>query len=222
MNGIQVGTPEAQALSDEFHMIMGYSIAAWSRVDAELFRIFQDCLGPLDQSAIIYYRTPGLDVRLGVTDELVKTTLLPSWERPGTRDPRIRAWRKLFEDFRKLLSVRRRIAHQPVHFAEVNGYADGYVEPGYFTALDLWLEIHVSKHERLRDSAAKLPPLRAVDLREHLQAVDALKERLASFYSDVLTKPAPTPSPPATPPAMDSCLKKDQPTAPRRRRSSRP
>src|SRR5579862_2470278 len=145
MNRIQVGTAEAQALSDEFHMVMGYCIAAWSRVDAELFRIFQDCLGPLDQSAIIYYRMPGLDVRLGVTDELVKTTLLPSWERPGARDPRIKAWRGAIKPFHDLLAVRRRIAHHPVHFAEINDYATGYAAPGYFTALDLWLEIHVGQ-----------------------------------------------------------------------------
>jgi hypothetical protein len=48
---------------DEFHMVMGYCIAAWAQVDDQLFRIFRDCVGPYDQSAVIYYRTPGLHLR---------------------------------------------------------------------------------------------------------------------------------------------------------------
>jgi hypothetical protein len=92
MNRIQLDTPEARALRDEFHMIMGYCIAAWSRVDAELFRIFQSCLGPIDQSAIIYYRMPGLDIRLTYTDEIVTATLLPKGKKPEAHDRRITAW----------------------------------------------------------------------------------------------------------------------------------
>src|SRR5207253_9378899 len=99
--------PEAwQKLRDEFHMAMGYCIAAWARVDDELFRIFRDRLGPYNQSAIIYYRTPGLDSRLSLTDEIVKMTLLSSWERPEN-DPRPKSWKAAIKDFRALLSVRR-------------------------------------------------------------------------------------------------------------------
>ena len=81
---------EWQRNRDEFHMLMGYCMAGWAQVDEWLCRIFVDCIGPIDQSAVIYYRTPGLDVRLGLVDEIVRTTLLPSWERPGSRDPRIK------------------------------------------------------------------------------------------------------------------------------------
>ena len=51
------------ARHDEFHMVMGYCIAAWAAVDEQLFLLFSDCVGPHEQAAIIYYRTPGLDVR---------------------------------------------------------------------------------------------------------------------------------------------------------------
>jgi hypothetical protein len=59
---------------DEFHRVMGSCIAAWAQVDDQLFRIFRSCIGPYDQSAVIYYRTPGLDVRLALVDEIVITT----------------------------------------------------------------------------------------------------------------------------------------------------
>ena len=65
-----------QELADEFHMMIGYCVTHWARVDDELFRIFRHCVGPNEQSAIIYYRTPGLDLRFGLTEELV-LSLLP-------------------------------------------------------------------------------------------------------------------------------------------------
>jgi hypothetical protein len=214
---------EAQRLRDEFHMMMGYCIAAWSQVDDELYRIFQDCMALRDHSAIIYYRAPGLDSRLGLVEEIVRTTLLPSWERPGNADPRIKAWKAVAKDFRALLSVRRRIAHQPVKLREISDYVEeGYAEPGYFTPLESWFEIYVSEHERLRDNAAKLPPLQIDDLRNHQTAVHRLKDQLRSFYRDVLIKhyeasPLPNhPSPPPNPP------KTDRGAAPRRRRQSSP
>jgi hypothetical protein len=64
-----------QELGDEFYIMIGQCIAAWAQVDDELFRIFRSCLGPYEQSAIIYYRTPGLDARFGLTDEIVRSVL---------------------------------------------------------------------------------------------------------------------------------------------------
>jgi hypothetical protein len=42
--------------ADEFYMMVGYCIAEWARVDDQLFRIFQACLGATaEQCAIIAY-----------------------------------------------------------------------------------------------------------------------------------------------------------------------
>jgi len=182
-------------LSDEFHMIMGYCIAAWARVDDELFRIFQDCMANTDQSAVIYYRTPGLDIRLKMVGEVVVTTLLPSWERPGKRDPRVKEWNAIAKKFGDLLAVRRRIAHHPVMPRQ---------EPRRFgmrfgEAAPSWYEIYVSQHERLRDSAAKLPPLLVNDLRQHRADVGLLADRLSRYFHDMLTKPPGAFPPPAPP-----------------------
>lgn len=143
--------PEAWRKScDEFHMVMGYCIAAWAGVNDQLFNIFRDCVGPLDQCSVIYYRTPGLDARLSLTAEIVRTTLVPSWERPGNADPRMKEWNAIAAQFRRLLAVRRRIAHHPVR-----------TEPlrvGMPVGIPLTeFEIYVGRHEELRESAAKLP-----------------------------------------------------------------
>jgi hypothetical protein len=199
-------------VADEFHIEMGYCISAWARVDDELFRIFRDCIGPLDQSAIIYYRTPGLNVRLDMTNELVQTTLLPSWERPGHADPRLKAWKAAIKPSRDLLSVRRRIAHQPVrweprHVGTRLGAAPSYVE------------LYVGANERLRDSQAKLPPLNIDDLRSHRAAVNQLSERLREFYHDVLIKPPEASPPPSLQSRPPSPLEKGRARVhPRRRR----
>jgi hypothetical protein len=47
-----------------FFEALGRCIAEWAFVDEQLFLIFRDCIGLHEQSAIIYYRTPGLDLRL--------------------------------------------------------------------------------------------------------------------------------------------------------------
>jgi hypothetical protein len=178
-----------QKSRDEFHMVMGYCIAAWAQVDDQLFRIFRDCIGPYDQSAVIFYRTPGLDTRLSLTDEIVRVTLLPSWERPGKRDPRIKAWSAILSEFRASLAIRGRVAHQPVR---TEPFRVGMPAGAQLTAF----EIYVGRHEQLRDSAAKSVPLTLGDLKNHLAAVNKLSDRLKAFLDDVL-KPA-TESPPPT------------------------
>jgi hypothetical protein len=203
-------------IADEFHMEMGYCISAWARVDDELFRIFRDCVGSLDQSAIIYYRTPGLNTRLDITSELVRTTLLPSWERPGKNDLRIKAWISAIKPFKDLLSVRRRIAHQPVRWEPLRVGMRLGAAPSY-------VELYVGANERLRDSQAKLPPLNIDDLRSHRAAVNQLSDRLSAFYHEVLIKP-PEASPPPAPQSqpMHPLQKGRDGKPPRRRRSSPP
>ena len=106
-------TKPGQAASDEFHMMLGYCIAAWADVDDLLFRIFRDCIGPYEQCAIIYYKTPGLEARFSLTDEIVRS-VLPK-KKPGAHDhPSVKAWDKAIKPRQDLLSQRRRLAHHPV------------------------------------------------------------------------------------------------------------
>ena len=82
--------------ADKFHMMLGYCISAWAEVDDLLFRIFRDCVGPYEQCAIIYYKTPGLEARFSLTDEIVKS-VLPK-KLPGEHDhPSVQAWNRLYQ-----------------------------------------------------------------------------------------------------------------------------
>ena len=98
---------------DEFHMMIGYCIAEWAGIDDELFRIFQHCIGAKGkQAAIVYYRTPGLNVRLGLVDEIVKS-VLPQTQSGKPKDPHLKRWKAINKNCEELFKTRRRIAHQP-------------------------------------------------------------------------------------------------------------
>jgi hypothetical protein len=186
----------AQKAANNFHMMIGYCIADWAKVDDELFRIFRDCVGPYEQSAIIYYRTPGLNVRLELTDEIVKSVLPKPQKQSGDHDhPSVKAWKAAKKDFRDLLSTRRRIAHHPIKHGAIWPF-----DPALSLLLSWppWFEIQIGQHEQLR--SGKLPDLQLDDLKAHLSAVAALRERLQHFFSDVLTKRESTSCAPSLPP----------------------
>jgi len=176
--------------------MIGQCIAAWARADDELFGIFRDCLGPYEQSAIIYYRTPGLDQRFSLTDELVRSVLPKRVKKSGGHDhPSVTAWNKAKDGYQELLAVRRRIAHHPVTIR----WRPFAVGDPINTPPPSWFEIYISQHEQLREKSADIPPLRIEDLRKHLAAVERLRERLHHFYHDVLIKHDATHQPPSPP-----------------------
>jgi hypothetical protein len=176
----------------EFFETLGRCISAWANVDDELFRIFRDCIGPYEQSAIIFYRTPGLDVRLALTEEIV-LSVLPKTEKRSGAHPHVsvKAWNKLAAHFRELLSTRRRLAHHPVSVRYDRYFQFGVTPFGtapFYSGqqLDPHIEIHVGDHERLRDKAAELPALTIADLSSHLSSVRQLANGLNNFSRDVL------------------------------------
>jgi len=94
--------------------MIGHCIAEWASVDDELFNIFQNCVGPRDQSAIIYFRIPSLSTRFDLTDEIVRS-VLPRPTRPrksgGHDHPSVKAWDAAKNGYQPLLGIRSRIAH---------------------------------------------------------------------------------------------------------------
>lgn len=62
--------------TEEFLMWIGTCITAWAKVEEQLFGICEHCLGArTDRAAIVYYRTPTIDSRVLLVDELVRTVL---------------------------------------------------------------------------------------------------------------------------------------------------
>jgi len=200
-------------------MMVGRCIAEWAKVDDELFRIFRDCVGPYEQCAIIYYRTPSLSVRLELTDEIIKSVFPKPPRKSGGHDhSSVTAWKDAIEGFRDLLATRRRIAHQPIAVQ----YGPTWplsMDLSYMLAPPSWFEIYVNQHEQLR---GEFPPLKVDDLVAHLTAVTSLRDRLQHFFSDVLTKRSSTSSAPSPPPTTPLIQETDPSTKPQRRRKPSP
>jgi hypothetical protein len=180
--------PSAKELSDEFHMMIGYCVAEWAAVDDALFLILRDCIGPYEQSAIIFYRTPSLDARFNLTDEIVRSVLpKPARKDGGHEDVRVMKWKEAIGDYSNLLATRRRIAHQRVgiRMKVTFGHTS---KTSAFNERPSWYEIYTNQHESLRGKKSDLQSLGLQDLCDHWVKVKALSERLYGFLHGVLTK----------------------------------
>jgi hypothetical protein len=179
---------------NKFYELLGRCISAWAIVDDELFLIFRNCLGPYEQSAIIFYRTPGLDVRLHLTTEIVLSVLPKSEKKSGAHPHRsVKAWNRIVVDFEELLSVRRRLAHHPVSHRYDEYFAFGQTSFGsasFYSGQPIQrrFQVHVGDHERLREKSAKLLPLTKTDLASHLSLVRTLANRLNDFLREHLQR----------------------------------
>jgi hypothetical protein len=211
-----------QRPGDEFLSMVGSCITEWAHVENVLFNICWRSLGcAADKAAIVYYRSPSIETRLRLTDELVLSVLpKPQRRSGGHRHDDAKLWKSIETDFEELLPIRNQLAHHPITMVQE-----------YFRAGDpvgtplsaVWFEIYVSNTERLRDRSSRFKALRLADLHKHLQGVNVLTERLRTFLHWTLEKhvgSSPLPSSPLSPagyPAADRNTKH-----PRRPKSSPP
>jgi len=181
-------TPKAktwQELADEYHMMMGYCIAEWATIDESLFRIFRDCIGPYEQSAILYYRIRGLETRLQATDEIVKS-VLTKHNAGNHRHINVKMWNRIMDRFPDLLSVRRRIVHQPVSIQFLPNRrvtmpsVNTEVFARYYAAPEPLFKSYMSRHEELRDRK-KPNPLHVNDLQNHVRQLRDISVDLLRF-----------------------------------------
>jgi hypothetical protein len=147
-----------------------------------------------------FYRTPGIDVRFGLTDEIVQSVLPQRTREDGGHDhSSVKAWKKAVGRYSELLGARRRIAHHPSTIRIGGLNLDTQLDGMSLS----WFEIYVGDNERLRKKEANIQALKIADLKAHLRAVMALRDRLYRFYCDVLTKPHEGPQPIDPPQSMD-------------------
>jgi hypothetical protein len=191
-----------QELADEFYMMEGQCISEWAVTDEVLFLLCHRVLRcAVEHAAIVYYRTPTIDARLSLVSDLIRS-VTPKPRRDGEHaHPDQRTWNEIEKEFRDLLSIRNRIAHEPVWPTFRAGYDKEFQAPRVLVS---GFELYASQHERSRGRAEK-PPLRIDELRSHLVATSQIAGRIQSFRQDILpahihafVSQFPTTSPPST------------------------
>ncbi len=177
----------------EFHMYVGFCIAAWAKVDEQLFALCRKSLGaPKRQAAIVYYKSPTLESRLTLVDELIQSVLPPPARKNGEKKhPDVLTWRELLSAVKQLQANRRLIAHSPVSVRhkivtldpKVTGGLSGEIRDVIPT-----FEIDFSEGERLRGKSESNTPLGVDDLSIHAVSVQSAANAL-KHYADVVLPP---------------------------------
>ena len=159
----------------EFYEWIGHCITQWSAVENELFRI---CFYVLDctygRAAIVYYRTPTIEARIGLADELVKNLMPERGRESGGHDhPLVKEWSSIVSNLRGLLPQRNLLAHSPVE--ECHTDHEPIVRTGY--------------HEQIRKPNSKEQTQKNQELAAHYDAVTAASTKLKVFYEKLRQVP---------------------------------
>lgn len=172
---------------NEFYQLIGKCIKEWATVEQKLFELCVFALkAPRRQAAIVYYKSPTIDTRLNLTDELVRA-ILPKKERPdGGKDHKwVTTWSKLYNDVKDMLPERNLLAHSPVREVEAVKYLSSLATKERIKTLASWTEIVASEGEKLRGKPVK-PPIRTKHLENHLTAVKLLAARISVFHGTIV------------------------------------
>jgi hypothetical protein len=167
--------------------MIGNCITQWAHVQDEIFEICLRCLGcSRENAAIVYYRTPSMDARMNLADELVRLALRnPSPKSGGREHPDLKAWKDIGTQFDALKTPRNQMAHHPVWFRVAGLFQGDHSQPATEPS---WFEVYVGRNERLRGRSAKSKPLRVNDLRIHLTKLNQLIASLQEFRTQILVK----------------------------------
>lgn len=175
---------DVEQRKNEFYRLIGECIKEWAQVEEKLFELCAFALqSPRKQAAIVYYKCPTIDSRLTLTDELVRCVLPERTRKNGGHNHRlVIEWDKLRKAIKNLLEPRNLLAHAPVQSVERVEYKSSLATDQSFTTLASWLEIALSKAERLRGKNEERL-LRSKDLKSHLESVRALSIWISVFHS---------------------------------------
>jgi hypothetical protein len=169
-------TPEE--LLDEFYTLEGQCISEWAATDEVLFFLCCRVLRcETELVAILYYKTPTLDSRLSLASDLVRS-IIPKPSRSGEHQHADwKIWAEIENDFRRLLKIRNRIAHEPVWPTFRAEHNEGIKRGEVFIS---GFELYANRWDRSRSRGDK-PALRIADLRSHLEKAAAIGNRIKSF-----------------------------------------
>jgi hypothetical protein len=155
----------------KFYAAVGRAITAWADIEDVLFAITLSILGcSRDRAAIVFYRTPTIESRLTLTNDLIYS-FFPKHEPGDQPDARIKRWREIQAKIREHLPVRNRLAHHPV--GPVVDLRDDQ-------NLEIIHASHISSAERLRKGEEQA--LEINDILVHRQIVLLIIGELRNFH----------------------------------------
>jgi hypothetical protein len=177
-----------QDLAADFLYMVGYCIAEWASVEDELFDICWRCLGcTKERAAIVYFKTPTIESRRALADELVKSVLPKKVPASGGHDHQgVIDWDKTNKRLGKLLVVRNRIAHHPV--APRQEFFTAGISCAGDALWQSWFELYIGENERTRGRSADIKPLKLEDLQDHVAGVHTIRGDIHFFHQEVLAK----------------------------------
>eukprot|EP01036_Dinobryon_divergens_P050706 gene50706-67883_t len=168
---------------------MGRAVSEWAFADEELFKIFRDCIGPYEQSAIIYYKIQSLDTRMSLTDDIIRS-ILPKTKNGEQDAPSLIAWKAIKKAFTALLRQRSLVAHQQIHVQILASELDDRGDPTPTAKFETALELFPNAHERLKETgstfSADYPKsgFSIDDLKAHAEAVKEVASDLDNFRNE--------------------------------------
>jgi hypothetical protein len=162
---------------------LGRAIAEWANVEEQLYHIVQSVLGCAAQrAAIVFYRTPTLESRIQLADDLLQTVFPQTSDNPGSQPhPGYAVWTQIQKDLRKETPIRNRLAHQPVELrAAVWQHKSGEISIG-----PLKIVTATSLAEAMKKGIGD-EPLDFEHIKSHIVRVSAFPGRLLQFRSGPL------------------------------------
>jgi hypothetical protein len=160
---------------------IGRCITGWVFIEEKLFDLCLMTLkAPKKQTAIVYYRTPTIDSRLALVEELI-AAVLPT-KKPGEHSSKAEIeWDAIAKEIRLLLPERNALAHFPLKeiFLPIESYEEA-ANPDFRQPRKLAIRPH--KNERLRKEP-KIQSMDAESLPKHWRRINQLSMDLYSFQS---------------------------------------
>jgi hypothetical protein len=163
-----------------FYNALGRAITDWAHVEAELYAMVASLIGcERERASIIFYRTPTIDSRLQLADDLMQT-LFPRTTSGGKDHPGLRIWKDLKKAIKDELPTRNQLAHQPA-----TPFIDIYEsEDESKVELRASIASYISPAEKLRKQNLSSPILTAAAIEDHIKKVSALVQRLRVFANN--------------------------------------
>lgn len=155
---------------------VGRCITSWAQIEEKLFEICAVALrAPRKQTAIVYYKTPTIDARLKLVDELVRA-IFPRKKSGQHSTPIEKAWKDITDEFDKLIPERNALAHFPL---KTILSLEKMLKSKDENPRKLSMRPH--RNERLRGRTPQVQEMDAEKLPVHLERVRTLENQLFIF-----------------------------------------